>query len=159
MVYIGTREYKYSRMIMSHRIAEDIGELFEMPRKLGVKQKYFQNKKGKPHFDICKKNKQLALELGEKLVNDREIILKFKYMKNVQIFIADDWEGIYINGLLIDEGHHLLWGSKGFLYMLKLAEEHKFTSENVEVVYLTNEQNEWLGDRGNFPKLINEIPE
>ena len=78
MVYVGTREYGYRRMIMSHMAADTLDELHKMAISLGISTKYFQNKEGKPHYDICKEKKQLAIKLGAKLVNDRELILLWK---------------------------------------------------------------------------------
>ena len=65
-------------MIMSHMAADTLDELHEMAQKIGVAKKHFQNKEGKPHYDICKQNKLKALELGAIEVNDRELILLFR---------------------------------------------------------------------------------
>lgn len=81
MVYVGTREYKYGRMIMSHMAADTLEELHEMADVIGVNQKWFQNKKDKPHYDICKTKKQLAIQHGALLVDDREIILMWRKNK------------------------------------------------------------------------------
>lgn len=74
MVYIGTRKYKYGRMLMSHMAADTLEELHEMADHIGVNRKYFQNKPGKPHYDICQQMKVKAIEFGAKEVNDRELI-------------------------------------------------------------------------------------
>jgi hypothetical protein len=79
MVYIGTRKYKYGRMIMSHMVADSLDELHNMAQFIGIPQKYFQNKKGKPHYDVSQVKKRKALALGAKEVNDRQII---KVLKN-----------------------------------------------------------------------------
>lgn len=81
MVYVGTREYKYRRMIMSHMAADTLEELHEMAQKIGVSKRHFQDKKDKPHYDICKQMKTHALELGAQEVNDREIIILFRNQK------------------------------------------------------------------------------
>ena len=73
-VYVGTREYRYGRMLMSHMAADTIEELHQMAQEVGVAKRHFQNKQGKPHYDICKQNKLKAIELGAIEVNDREII-------------------------------------------------------------------------------------
>ena len=78
MVYIGNREYKYGRMIMSHMAADTLEELHQMAKAIGVSKRHFQNLNGKPHYDICKQNKQKAMNLGAKEVDDREIINLFK---------------------------------------------------------------------------------
>lgn len=85
MVYVGKREYKLGRMTMSHMAADTLEELHLMAERLGIRH-HFQNKQGKPHYDICKQTKAIALELGAKEVDDREIIqlfdrLKAKYKK------------------------------------------------------------------------------
>lgn len=74
MVYVGSREYKYGRMIMSHMAADTLEELHQMAEAIGVKRIHFQNKKDKPHYDVCKQNKKKAVELGAIEVNDRQII-------------------------------------------------------------------------------------
>lgn len=74
MVYIGTRTYRYGRMIMSHVIAESLEELHDMAAKLGVARIHFQDKPGRPHYDICQANVHKALDLGAVRIDDREII-------------------------------------------------------------------------------------
>lgn len=74
MVYVGKNEYKLGRMIMCHMIADTLKELHQMADLIKVDRKHFQNKKGKPHYDICKQNKELVIENGAKEVSDREII-------------------------------------------------------------------------------------
>lgn len=78
MVYIGTRKYKYGRMLMSHMAADTLEELHEMADLIGVNRKHFQDKPGKPHYDICQKMKQKAIELGAKEVDDRELIRLYR---------------------------------------------------------------------------------
>lgn len=74
MIYVGTREYKYGRMIMSHMVSDSIDELHLMAKNIGVNKRHFQDKKGKPHYDICKQNKIKAINLGAIEINDREMI-------------------------------------------------------------------------------------
>lgn len=74
MVYVGKMEYRYGRMIMSHMAADTLEELHEMAKNIGVSNRHFQNKPGKPHYDVCKQNKAKAIELGAAEVDDRKII-------------------------------------------------------------------------------------
>ena len=74
MVYVGTREYKLGRMIMSHMAADTLNELHQMAHSIGIDLKWFQDKPNKPHQDICKTKKVLAIQNGAKLVDDKEII-------------------------------------------------------------------------------------
>lgn len=76
-VYVGTIEYSYGRMKMFHMATDgDETELHAMADKIGIKRKWFQNKPNRPHYDICKSKKALALSLGVCEVNDRELITK-----------------------------------------------------------------------------------
>ena len=72
-VYVGTREYKFGRLRLSHMVSDNLTELHEMAEKLGVSQ-WFQNEGRWPHYDISKTNKRKAILLGAVLVNDRELI-------------------------------------------------------------------------------------
>ena len=74
MVYVGIREYPYGRMVMSHMAADSVDELHLMAAKIGVDRKHFQNKKGRPHYDVCKKMKAIAISFGANEVDDRRII-------------------------------------------------------------------------------------
>lgn len=74
MVYVGKNIYPYGRMKMSHMAADTLEELHLMAEKIGVARRHFQNKPGKPHYDICQQNKNKAIELGAQLVSDRDII-------------------------------------------------------------------------------------
>ena len=79
MVYVGIRQYKFGRMFLSHMVADTLDELHEMANKIGINKKWFQDKENKPHYDICKMKKLLAIKFGAVLVDDREII---KILKN-----------------------------------------------------------------------------
>ncbi len=65
-------------MIMSHMAADTLEELHQMADNIGVDRRHFQNKPGKPHYDICQQMKRKALKLGAKEVNDRELITLYK---------------------------------------------------------------------------------
>ena len=82
MVYVGKREYKYGRMIMSHMVADTLIELHEMAQTIGIQKKYFQDKKGKPHYDVCKEKKMEAIALGANEVDDRKIIELYRMLNN-----------------------------------------------------------------------------
>lgn len=74
MIYIGTREYEYNGMKMSHMVADTIQELHAMAERIGVSRRFFQNKDNKPHYDICLLKKKAALKKGAQVVDDREIV-------------------------------------------------------------------------------------
>jgi Protein of unknown function (DUF4031) len=80
MIYVGTMEFQFGRMLMSHMATDDeIEELHKMADAIGVNRKWFQNKttdRFTPHYDICKSMKAKAIKLGAKEINDRELINK-----------------------------------------------------------------------------------
>lgn len=81
MIYIGTREYKYGRMLMSHMVSENLEELHAFAFKMGINKKHFQNKKDKPHYDICKSKKIKALQMSNtQEVSDKQIVLVSKQL-------------------------------------------------------------------------------
>lgn len=84
MVYVGQTAYKYKRMHMFHMVADSLQELHEMADKIGVARRHFQNKAGKPHYDICRSRRNLAISLGAKSVPDKEIVLILKKTYNYQ---------------------------------------------------------------------------
>jgi hypothetical protein len=75
-VYVGTLEYPFSGMIMSHLASPNLEELHKMVDAIGVPRKHFQDdeKHLHPHYDICKSKKALAIKLGAVEIDDRELI-------------------------------------------------------------------------------------
>ena len=53
MVYVGKRKWKLNKMLMSHMAADSLDELHKMAQNVGVAKRHFQDKVGKPHYDIC----------------------------------------------------------------------------------------------------------
>lgn len=79
-VYVDTMEAKYGRMIMCHMVTDSLEELHNMADVIGVKRRWFQDKRF-PHYDICKSKKKLAIENGALLIKQREIL---KYSKKLR---------------------------------------------------------------------------
>lgn len=78
MVYVGKNIYPLGRMKMSHMVADSLDELHLMADAIGVHRRHFQDKKGKPHYDICQQKKELAISKGATLVSDRQIVVVLK---------------------------------------------------------------------------------
>lgn len=75
-VYVGTLEYEFSGMIMSHMASPNLDALHAMAEKLGIR-KWFQDKgqdQHCPHYDVAKSKKQQAIKLGAIEIDDRELI-------------------------------------------------------------------------------------
>jgi hypothetical protein len=53
-----------------------------------------------------------------------------------------DWEGLYVNGVLIDEGHTINQGYSRMKYLQNLAKEHNFDLNEMKSYYLTNGDDE-----------------
>lgn len=64
MVYVDSPKYRHFRYIMCHMIADTEEELHAMADKIGISRKHFQDKDGRPHYDICKTKRRLAIEHG-----------------------------------------------------------------------------------------------
>lgn len=73
----------------------------------------------------------------------------------VVILKADDWEGLFVDGELISEDHHL--GSGDLVFLLKKAEELKFKSSDIVVKYVTDNDYGYLEQSGNFPQLLSDL--
>ncbi len=69
---------------------------------------------------------------------------------------SGDWQGLFLDGNLIDEGHHLGEGDS-FMYMLKLSEKHNFTSKDVRIYELNDEDEDYMCDSGNFPTFLTDL--
>jgi len=67
-----------------------------------------------------------------------------------------DWEGLFINGNLIDEGHTLGEGGAE-TYLLEKSEEYNFTSKDVKVDSVTQEDDKYLMQYGSFPSELSEL--
>jgi hypothetical protein len=66
-----------------------------------------------------------------------------------------DWEGLFVDGSLINEGHHL--GEGDTLFLLKQAEKLDFKSSDIVISTLTNDDSEYVESYGNFPQNLSEL--
>ena len=75
MVFVGKNRYRHGRMFMSHMASDNLDELHDMAKKIGIDVRHFQDKPRKPHYDICANKKRFAMSCGAVEVSDRELIL------------------------------------------------------------------------------------
>ncbi len=111
MVYIGTRKYKFKNMMLSHMAADTLAELHKMAEQIGVDSRHFQDKEGKPHYDVCQHKKNLALKFPNvKEVDDRDIIRLYSdiQLANKSICKICDGKGWYF----VDEFFMSIQGRK-----------------------------------------------
>lgn len=64
---------------------------------------------------------------------------------------TDDWEALYIDGRIIDEGHHL----DNIGDWIKWTNNYKL--ESVSYYYIQEEDLEEINSSGNFPDNINKL--
>lgn len=76
-VFVGPSLYPFGRMIMCHMVADTLDELHEMADSIGVCRKHFQTKT-KPHYDISKSKRALAVEFGAIEATERQVLMILK---------------------------------------------------------------------------------
>ena len=77
-------------------------------------------------------------------------------MKVLILDSNDYWQGIYIDGNLIDEGHSL-GGGQPQIYLLKKSEEYGFSSSDVSFKWLSDKDDQYLSEQGGLPKKLEEL--
>ena len=78
--------------------------------------------------------------------------------KNKAIIIeSDDWEGLFINGKLVEEGHSLNQGESRIKYFKKISKIYNFDIENLYEFYIEEDDEDYLYKNGSFPLNINEL--
>lgn len=73
-VYVDDMEAGFGRMVMCHMSADTVDELHAMADAIGVARKWFQKPDTRPHYDICKSKRALAVQRGAKEIEWRETI-------------------------------------------------------------------------------------
>ena len=61
----------------------------------------------------------------------------------IQVLYNGDYEALYINDLIIEEGNPLNEGSERILYFLMLGDKYGFDIKEVTFYYLTNNDEEF----------------
>lgn len=72
-VYVDRPRWHLGRMVMCHMAADSLGELHAMAEVLGVRQ-WFQDKPGRPHYDLAKSTRAKAVALGAVEVSSRALV-------------------------------------------------------------------------------------
>ncbi len=63
-VYVDESRWPFGRMIMCHMYADTPEELHQMADAIGIRRRWFQRRRGFPHYDICKAKRAAAVRLG-----------------------------------------------------------------------------------------------
>jgi len=80
-------------------------------------------------------------------------------MKHKAILLTSkdgDWEGLFIDGKLIGEGHELGEGRKEYFW-LNIGAKYQITGDELVVKELNDIDNNWLEEAGNFPSSLAEF--
>ncbi len=78
-------------------------------------------------------------------------------MKRVAIIKSQegDWVGMYIDRVLICQGHEL--GDGNLLYLIRMSEKYKFSSSDITIKELCNEDQGVLEGSGRFPDNLGDF--
>lgn len=76
-------------------------------------------------------------------------------MPKIKIINASDWEALYVDGILKQEGHTLNQGERREIYINReVCKQYNVTIDEIEFGHLTDEGEEWLSQIGRFPKEL-----
>jgi hypothetical protein len=70
---------------------------------------------------------------------------------------SDDWQGLFVDGKLIDEGHTLGEGLGILVYLQEKADEFNFNLKEIKQAWVTEEYEEYLYDMGSFHKDLKDV--
>ena len=73
-VYVDAAIWPYGRMMMCHMVSDDLAALHLMAAKIGVSRRWFQDKPGFPHYDICKAKRALAVSFGAIEITRKQLV-------------------------------------------------------------------------------------
>lgn len=80
-------------------------------------------------------------------------------MNKAILLISEDgnWEGLFINGELVEEGHTLNEGYSRIKYFIELSKKYNFNLEEMKEEHVIEEDDNYLYDYGNFPAKLSEL--
>lgn len=75
--YVDDMKTPYRRMLMSHLFCDPVravNELHELAARIGLQRRWFQDKPGFPHYDLCQSYRAKAIEAGAIPIDTRTLI-------------------------------------------------------------------------------------
>lgn len=91
------------------------------------------------------------LEILEKFYNSKNEPKQEEY-NSATLVSAEDWEGLYINNVLVKEGHSLNEGEDRVKCLQKLAKQYNFDLNKMNLMDLNDEEENMLNEIGHFPE-------
>ncbi len=79
-----------------------------------------------------------------------------KEMNEAVLLSTDDWEMLYINGKIVDEGHTLNEGESRIKYMLNLSNVHNFDLSEMKEITMEDEDAKELEEYGSSKTYLDE---
>lgn len=68
---------------------------------------------------------------------------------------SGDWEGLYVNGKLIFQGHSI--SDNGINYLWKMSEQYNFSRKDIKYKEADDQDEESVETSGNFPEKIKDL--
>lgn len=94
-VYVDEAVHNLGRMVMCHMLADTREELDSMAVQIGVGLQHYQHpmnpKVSFPHYDICKAKRALAIRLGAKEIDRRQVSAHMRAIKQTIIGQGKTW--------------------------------------------------------------------
>lgn len=78
-------------------------------------------------------------------------------MSRAILLTSDDWEGLFVDGKLVEEGHTINEGEPRIKCFNELSKKYNFKLNELIEQYVCNEDGEYLYEHGCFPELISEL--
>ena len=92
----------------------------------------------------------------ETYYKERETTMSDDKPKRAIVLSSDDWEGLFIDGKLVSEGHHLGEGRPGNFW-LDIGRKYDIDGSDLKEMEVTPEDDDELMDAGSFPRTLDEL--
>lgn len=73
MIYVDNPIHPWRGKLWCHLVADDIQELHDFARRLGLKKEWFQDHRIQPHYDITEAKRKQAIANGAKAISTEEM--------------------------------------------------------------------------------------
>lgn len=80
-VYVDKAMIPYRGMLMSHMIADTPEELWNIARRLGLQDNWYQEDASFPHYDLCSRKRSIAIGMGAIELSRREFGMKMREIR------------------------------------------------------------------------------
>ena len=78
-------------------------------------------------------------------------------MNEAILLKGDDYEGLFVNGKLVQEGETLNEGHERIFYFLELAESHEFNLKDMKLGEVSEAYNEKMKEKGGFDFYLSDV--